>query len=231
MYAGQKRKTMLERRGKSAYLKGQKALAVRMVPRPMRPARNFSGPLPNKVSATLIYCNTVSVNPGAAAWGANVYSANGLFQCDTTGGVGQPRGRDELFELYNHAYVTSSYITVRSCGNGTDTLLWGVAVRDDATAFTDLRDFGEYRNSKMRMIGADPVEQTIVQVCSPHKFLGLKDAYDDSLRNTITAGPTEALFYHVGAVSATAGDPDALRFIVRIVYHVVFTEPKPMSAS
>lgn len=229
----QKRARYDEAKGKSAYLKGQKSMVVRMVPRSVPFARSYRGPLPNKVSTVLKYTNRVSVNAGAGAWAGNVYSANGIFQCDTTAAAGQPRGRDEMFELYNHAYVTASYISVRTVGNDSDALLWGVAVRDDAVAFTDMRDFAEYRNSKFKLVYTTPpaLDQPIRHKCSPHKFLGLKDAFDDSLRNSLTSGPTEAVFYHVGCADLTGSDPGACWFIVSIVYYVTFTEPKPLAAS
>lgn len=218
-------------RGKSAYLKSQKALAVRMVPRPMFSARSFPGPLPNKVSTTLIYNEAFTLNAAAASWIGYVFNANGIFQCNTSTASGQPRGRDEMFELYNHAYVTAAYITVRAMGNATNIFKWGVAVRDDAVAFTTVRDFGEYRNSKMHLMPVTAVEQVITHKCVPHKFLGLRDAFDDSLRNSVAASSTEAVFFHVGCGDAVGGDPAAMTFDVRIIYYVTFTEPKPLAAS
>lgn len=218
-------------KGKSAYLKRQKAMAVRMVPRPMRSARSYNGPLPNQVSAVLIYSESISINAGAAAWGGNVYSANGIFQCDITAGAGQPRGRDELFAMYNHAYVTASYITVRTCGNTINNLTWGIAVRDDAVAFTDFRDFTEYRNSKINMIGVEQNAQVMTHKCVPHKFLGLKTAMEDQLQNTNAANPSEGVYYHVGCCDSAKQDPGPNYFTVRIVYYVTFTEPLPMAAS
>jgi len=169
---------------------------------------------------------------GAGAWGGNVFSANGVFQCDITGAAGQPRGRDELFDLYNHCYVNKAVIEVSTIGNATNYLLWGVAVRDDTTAFTDLRDFAEYRNSKWSLTSASTQEvEKIVQVVEPYKWLGMNDPTDDAIRQDVTANPSEGIFFHVGCVDVGGGDPGACLFMVKITYYCKFCEPFPLAAS
>lgn len=223
-------------KGKSAYLKAAKAMAVHVVPRPMVGAssRVYAGPLPATCKTRLTYQTTLSLNAGAGAWLSNIFAANGIFDPDITGVGHQPRGRDEMTALYNHNYVTAAYITCRYVGeaNG-NVIVWGVAVRDDATPFATVNDFAEYRNSKYKCAKTTITtnEMVITQKVIPHKFLGIKTWDDDALRGTSAANPSEMVYFHVGCADAFGGDPGAASIDVHITYYVTFTEPKPLTQS
>lgn len=220
-------------KGKSAAFKASKAMVVRVVPRPMvgAGARAYSGPLPATLKTRLIYEDVITINPGAGAAGTHVFSANGVYDPDITGVGHQPRGRDEIAALYNHYTVTAAYIQVRACKhNGEE--LWGVAVRDDATGFTTINDFAEYRNSKYMISNTIGVRQELLShKVVPKQFLGKKDTFEDDISALVGANPAEQVYFHVVMGDLYGGDAAATGFEVRISYYVTFSEPKPLAQS
>lgn len=189
-------------------------------------------PLPRRFKTTMRYVETVALNPPTAALATYIFSANGVFDPNITGGGHQPRGWDQIIPMYDHATVIGSKILIqcasRDTGNG---ITCGVALRDSPTAEVGLADYVEQGNCAYKNVAAvgGPVTQVNYGV-APKKFLGL-NAMDDLLRNTVSSNPSEQCYWHVFAGNSGGVDTGIVDVLVTIEYIMVFTEPKDLLAS
>ena len=200
-------------------------------------ASTASGPLATRLKAKLIYSEYVRLNPGLGGLVDDyVFSANGLFDPNITSTGHQPRGFDQLMNLYDHATVIGAKITV-ACSNGDTTggNLVTLSLRDSDTAIATYFDAMEYRYIKKAVLGVEQGTATknISMKCNPNKFLGRGSPLsEDNLRNSISSNPNEQAYFHLSGMPMEAGvDTAAVNCIVRIEYTVIFTEPKQPTQS
>lgn len=193
-------------------------------------------PMPTRFTTRLRYVETYSINPGASGLaGSYVFKANGLYDTNITGTGHQPRGYDQLMAMYDHYVVTGAKITVRMASASTETsnLITGVAIRDGTTTDTDPNDYleGGYNKWAINCAGAQHPTK-IVQKVNIGKWLGRKNVLSDpELKGTISANPTEGVFFHVWASSLELTDPAATWFVAELEFVVTFIEPKDVAQS
>lgn len=201
-----------------------------------RRLRLMKSPMPTKFTTKMRYVEQYSINPGASGLCASyVFSANGLYDPNITSTGHQPRGFDQLIQIYDHYVVTGSKITIRTCAPSTETsnYIIGVALRDGPTTDTDPNDYLEGSYNKWRIVpsGSNGVTK-IVQKASVGKFLGRNNVLSDSqLKGSASGNPTEQCYFHVWASSLELTDPGAIYFVAEVEFILTFIEPKDVAQS
>lgn len=185
-------------------------------------------PLPTTLKAECLYATTVSLNvPSLGALVTNVFSANGLFDPDITNVGHQPRGFDELIQLYDHYVVIGSKITVMACAEqATNPLYFGITLRDQAGVASDPDGVLETPFVSYKLCSPNGPAESVVQQFN-NKYLGYSSPMNVvDLEGNSASNPNEQAFYHLFAYSPSSTDEAAINVSVRIQYQVVFKEPR-----
>lgn len=198
---------------------------------------NVRGPLSNKQLCKFIYSDRISLDPGVAgAPAAHVLSANGIYDPDITGVGHQPRAFDQLMQMYDHAVVIGSKITIWV--NNTDAALGNMLViqlRDGTVVSTTPTDILEYRYSKVKMFSGDQAGLStgvLSMKCNPNGFLGrTKPLSDPELKNSVASNPVEQAFWHLYAFNNSDQDTGRLDLRYKIEYTTILIEPKQLPIS
>nr|AOV86229.1 hypothetical capsid protein [uncultured virus] len=200
----------------------------------------------NSVKTVLRYAQSISLDPKAeqlGATGSNVwqFSANGLYDPDTTGTGHQPMYFDNYAQIFKRYKVDYSTITV-TVVNSQTTVYNGTTVvpsynyrlfilADGTPGITNEYpgDMGEIieeggRNIKWRFVTAS-VNGNLPKLkhgLAPHKLLNVSYKENDLVAQT-NNNPDSACYYYVGITSADGNtDPPAVYLYVQIKYHVTF---------
>lgn len=208
-------------------------------------------PMPKHARAKLIYADTIQLSPGIGSWGVHVFSANGLFDPDITGGGHQPIGFDQFIALYNHYTVVSSRCTVfpstavtanvnpsrlllALTANGTTTSSWTGSGDDLVESVGMIQRNRQIHLGRMEMAGYGREPAKLIGRFDPANFFGVaKETIVGSAlyRGNVGANPTEQAFFEVVATSIAGNTPGTATISVLLEYDVVFTEPKPIGPS
>lgn len=202
--------------------------------------RGFSlvrAPLQRKLFTKMIYQDSFALDTGAGTVGSVIYSANNLYDPDVSGVGHQPRGFDELMNLYSHFVVVGSKITVTVLHEGGSVNLSsacsGVSLQADSTPLSTLNDYLE--SSYVRFTHNSDYSQkpsTISYKCNPNKFLGRsKPLSDPDLKGSASGSPIEQAYFHVFQAGLAGSNPGNCHYNVRIEYLVCLIEPKNPSQS
>lgn len=190
---------------------------------------NAMGPLRTKLRSRFVYEERITL--GSAVFDDFIFSANGVYDPNISGGGHQPRGFDQVMALYDHATVIGSKMTATFINTSSSTTaVVGILVGDNTTAFTQPSDVNEYRNSKVRCLstlGSGAERSTIVQKVNPSKFLSIsKPLSAASLKNSAGANCAEDVLYHICAYNVQGASMGTIEVLVRIEYDCILTEPK-----
>lgn len=194
-------------------------------------------PLLTSQIATLRYSTVFNLNPvtGGIVVG-HVFSANGLFDPDITGAGHQPRGFDQLMQLFDHYTVLGSKITCDFMW-GSDTsakepIMIGINVNDDVgienTNNYDYLEDGYTQYSMLGLTRTEPIR--ISNQVNPLRFLG-KTAADAECKGAAASNPTEQVLFHVFAAPMSSSDIEPVFVNVVLEYNVKLTEPRLAPAS
>ncbi len=194
---------------------------------------------PNKHLVKLRYSQTLSLNASAGLATANVFSANGLYDPDTTGVGHQPIGFDEWMGLYNHYTVIFSSCKADFFSSGgtavTDSAFVGIGLRAGTTINTSIDDVMELPHTRKNRLtnhyggGSAGVHNS----ANISRFLGIRNLLSSSIaRGSVSTQPAEQAFWHliVSPISGTA-DPAAITCRMSITYIAVLTEPVDLLGS
>ncbi len=219
---------------KRRYKKRRKSYKRKRYPTPS----SAMGPLQNTVKTKLIYAENFTLDPGVVGVpDTHIFSANGVYDPDITGGGHQPRGLDQMFALYDHCTVIAAKVSLwASNTDQANANMIGVALRDNNTVFAGPLDFLEYRYIKMAPLAVEGGGQNVRQLtlaCNPNKFLGRsKPMADPDLKNFVTTNPTEQCYFHVICWPMSGNtDSSPIQVNIRIEYTAVFHEPIDVSIS
>jgi len=192
---------------------------------------------------SLPFCNLIQLDPGAGTASQQIYRANSVFDPNyTSGAVGhpnhQPRGRDEMFTLYNKATVMGHKITVTACNDGNaGAVILALSYNQNYSAKLDILDIVEKDEVNYTVLGpknAQPLK-TINRNFSTTKFFDKKDLVDEEdFTETSTTGPalnsTAYCHLHCAALDYST-DSSAVSALVRIDYLVMFHDPIELDKS
>jgi hypothetical protein len=198
-----------------------------------RRKRGMKTLLGNKLFCKLRLFDITEINPGVGLVANHVYSCNGLFAPNITGGALQPRGFDQIAPMFDHYTVVGAKIRVLfSTASGNGPLICGVHLKDTSSTSTSLLNAMESRSVKSRVLTLEkPVVITFKINLS--KFLGRPSILsEDNCRGDISSNPAEQAYFHVFASSADAGtDGGVVNMQVTIDFIVAWTEPHQPTAS
>jgi len=217
-----------------------KAVAVstienNVIPSLRTPSRSF-GPLRNKQKCTLVYTDTFSLDASGTP-SSRIYAMNGLFKPNVGPNAHQPRGFDEMMDLYQSAIVIGARATVTYANTSTAAAQnLTLSIRDTETAFTNREDIMEYRYIKHAVLGVRDTGSSTGSLdisVNPNKFLGIPSPLSSALvKNTISTQCSNTVCLHINGNAQNSGtDPGPVDCVIRIEYDVILLEPKQPAAS
>lgn len=197
--------------------------------------RRTANLLPARFCTKLRYYYQGSIDPGAAGTvSANVFRANSVYDPDLTGAGNQPRGFDQLMNLYENFQVIGSKVVCRYASRNASTydVVAGISLRSNSSAETQLVNYVEQKNCKSKMLasGASAAPCTIAMSYKPKKIFGTRALSQDYV-GTASSDPTNCCYFHIFAAPIQSVDSDAIDFYLTIEYIVVFTRPADVTQS
>lgn len=201
--------------------------------RPLFPKSVF----PYEKWATLKYCEGyVTINPGAGACTAYVFSANSPYDPNVTGVGHQPTGFDQYMGMYNKFVVYASKIKVTGFNLDTETadVIAGVAIFDDAATVVTTERYMEQALTDWRVIPAGAGASTVSfnTAWNATAFSGTIVGTNDLLHGSSSASPSKQWYYHVfGGATNTTDDPGTIKYSVEIEYRIKFFDPRTVGLS
>lgn len=217
----------------------RKAVAARRTRIFPQQSRGKWAPYAKSQVVSLHYTDLINVDAGASGViGDYVFSCNGLFDPDSTGGGHQPYGFDQIAAQYGKYVVKSSRIKVW-CWNdaASDPVILMVQVRPTST--TQDGNAPAYQGEQPGIVktvlspkGADDLK-FLTHSYNAASFHGVKDVTDNTdLTAAVTANPTEGAFYHVMVGSLIpASNLGPKYMLVDIEYVAEFKEPLILAQS
>jgi len=183
----------------------------------------------------LVYSDTVSLTGATGVIESHQYRLNSAFDPDYTSAGHQPLAYDQWSAFYNHYVVMGCTweVSVIS-GNTQSMILTSAYVSDDETIpsfCTSLQELGGDVQASNVYLGSSPI--THVGSVTTAEFFNRDPkaiASDPNLRATVSGNPTEVLFLSLSCQSPSSTS-HTTEFLVRLVYDVVFMEPKDLGNS
>lgn len=203
--------------------------------------RRLRTPLPQKLLVKMKYYDTFQINPSAGGIGSYIFSANGMYDPNITGGGHQPRGFDQLMTMYDHYTVIASRIAIQPLEFTSVGLCQiALALQDGATAFSiGASSIGdnvcEYRDVVFKnypmVNGAGILLSNQLPVLK--KRFGIKKFFHASKPLTAaqwegdkSSNPLEQAYYGIYYWSESVADPPNMTFKTVITYTAVLHEPQ-----
>lgn len=184
----------------------------------------------------MLYEANVFLDAGAGTAATHVFSANGCYDPDITGIGHQPRGFDELMNLYDHYVVTGAKmsVTFQNADPGVAAIC-GIKINDAATTLTTANDYIETGNCNFKhaSISGSGGLCTVTKALNIGHFLGDRDVLTDSqCKGSPAMNPVEQCYFHVWCASIDgASDLAQVKAHVSIEYACTLNEPTKTAQS
>jgi len=176
---------------------------------------------------------TLNFTALTASVGRYVFTANGLFDPNITGGALAPAGFSQLMLSYNHYLVTHARITVLFTNNSTTPTMVGIAMDGDSTGTSDPSNLLELPKEQLVALNGaslDGSQKTITLSVNTAKYYGTDIMADPTFRGDVASNPTEQVYFHCVCFSVKGGTCDVF-MQVKIDYTAKFFEPRELSPS
>lgn len=209
--------------------------------RPRRRRRKFGFGkqiLGNSHSCKLRYQQDVTVTPSSNGQpdghALEIFSANGLYNTRIGSSADhQPRGFDQLMEMYHHYTVVGSICKVKYAPDSLGAPAHcGISVCAAGARLTDLNTYLEKKNTIDKILVPPGRYVTVNKGCSLKKFLRVPGLLTNpECQGNINANPTEEVYYHIymGPLAPVATGTANLSIVIE--YAVVFSEPQAVAQS
>lgn len=195
-----------------------------------------------KQMVTMRYSSAFTLDPTLGGiTDVHVFSANGMFDPDISGTGHQPRGFDQYMPLFDHYVVTSAVMRAdfswpTTTGTIREPLVVGIGLNDDTGGhLSNSYDYQENAYTKYKLLGPGATGSdtlTVYNSVIPSKFLGRSGALNDpQLKGSVSANPTEQVFFDVFASPLTGNNVDSIFATIQITYTCYLIEPRLPSAS
>lgn len=232
-----------KRRTRNRAYKKRRSFKRRRVRR-VKKAIGVSNVLPgfpgNKI-VKLRYGDQFVANPGGSIW-SNTFRCNSIFDPDYTNVGHQPLGHDQWQLFYNHYVVLGAKIWVKACRSiGGDTAAPAsyitLQLHDTSSFISPSTDFNKMLENglvKYKLWTPSFGSTSMSMGYSPKKFFNVKDMRDNVTRlgAAFGANPVEDAYWTVTYNPLdNLQTAQAVRFIIRIDYIVMFGEPKDLAIS
>lgn len=202
-----------------------------------RISRNLGGTLglfgSPTVKRTLKYVENITMSSTTGSIFHQLFSANGLYDPNTTGTGHQPIFFDQIMPYFNHYSVVGSKISVvlthRVSTMSTDaTVAVGLALRGTVATHASYQLYMENGQERHVMMPPDPsVRNHLSMGFAAKKYFGKKYVVDNyDLKGTASNNPAEGAFFHIYIDPMTGTDSPVINALVSITYHAIFSEPK-----
>lgn len=197
-----------------------------------------ASPLPKVFKFKTKYVETqVDLNAGVGGlMVSHLFSCNGLFDPNITGGGHQPLGFDQLMPMYDHYRVIGSRI--RATFSNHDTTypqIVGIHIQDNTVisegSVDPLIENGMTRWTKLATEGSGGSVKTISQNFSTKAFFSSASSASDKYVGTIVSNPTEQAYFRLFAQPDHGNDTSTVRVTVEIEYIALLTEPRNLTQS
>lgn len=207
-------------------------------PKKYRDTRYKKKPIPhmlgNKIVTRLRYAieEGVTITSTLGGYSELVYSLTNMYDPRVAIGGHQPRGFDQLMELFDHYLIIGAkakigFISTNEAATQQPATCF-VAMVDDSAAISGRLAAVESRYSKQRYLTQDNREQTMVMNFSSKKFFarGKGLLNDKQLMGSIGSAPAENCFLHVGLQCHNTGATVVASILGYIDFICVLSEPK-----
>lgn len=197
---------------------------------------SLKSPLPNTFKTTLRYNEITKL----AATGANtdkyILRTNSLFDPDYSFGGHQPRGFDQIMQMYGRYTVIGAKLTATFANNMTTPGIVGIVERGDPTALTYLEYIEGCQRVQYKQVGSVSGGNntvTMIEKHSPKRFFAKANVMDvDNLKGTVSSNPTTPCYWHMFYYDmGQAINSNAVFITYQIEFIVVFTEPVVAASS
>ncbi len=180
---------------------------------------------------------TVGLTPPGVLTAQNIFTANGMFDPDISGGTHKPRGFDQLLALYDHYVVIASSIQVTFCNtDSAQFVACGIAVTDSTASPGTIVAYMEspdcvYEILAPHLSGSDM--KTVRRGISPPKWLGSGKSplSNDLIQGSTIANPLEQAYYQIWVGSIDGFASSVVHCVVEINYTAILKEPQNPGAS
>jgi len=166
--------------------------------------------------------------------GTYVFSANGCFDPNITGGALAPAGFSQLISLYEHYTVYQSRISVIFTSNSSQPAMCGISLEPDVTGSTDANNMLELpytQTVQLEPAGVYGSSKTLSMTCNLSKYFGENVLKATSIyRGDAVSNPTEQAYYHLKCFGVKGGSAEVF-ITVKIEYSAMFTEPRELLPS
>lgn len=177
---------------------------------------------------------SLNFTAATASVGSYVFTANGLYDPNITGGSLSPAGFAQLIGSYEHYTVSHAKITVVFTNNGTTPAMVGIALEPDVSGSTDVNNMLELPYEQLIQLEpstAYGASKTLSMSVNLSKYFGENVLRTTNLyRGDAVSNPTEQAYFHCKAFAVKGGTAD-IYITVKIEYTAVFTEPRELSPS
>lgn len=177
---------------------------------------------------------SLNFTAAVATVGTYVFTANGLFDPNITGGALFPAGFAQLIGSYQHYIVSASRITVIFTNNSTTPAMVGIALEPDASGSTDVANMLELPFEQMVQLEPSTAygsSKTLSMSVNLSKYFGENVLSATAIyRGDAASNPTEQAYFHCKGFGLKGGSADIF-MTVKIEYTATFTEPRELSPS
>jgi len=183
---------------------------------------------PNSIITKMRYGAYITLTNTSGGRGLNVYSANSIFDPDTTGIGHQPMWRDNYANIYQNYVVLGSKITVTFCAVTENVnQLFGIVADDDSSISNTGEALLEMNNSVSScggptLSGCEPV--TLTSTFCPLRDFGVEVKDDGASATASGSSPAQQQYWGVWAASMDSSSTSTTNIKVEIEYTVKWTE-------
>lgn len=223
---------------KTAYVYVEPAGTITRRPRRLPKAdpipRGLSGFAREQIR-TLHYTDNFSILNTAGGLSEYSFRANSLYDPNYSGTGHQPFGFDQIAAFYNHYDVLSSTIKITMlCPNGgyTASVVTGVYLSDDTSAYSDWRTYSEAKRGTMKIHPPYFAGASVTKSSYDKKIFFSKSADPGETTALVTTNPTEEVLFHVWQQPVDQSSTTAAyQYIAEMTFTVRFFEPKDIVSS
>lgn len=208
-------------------VKSGKPVPVKVVSTKRRRAKKKTL-LGNSFKTQLKYWSYADQTPATGTLQNQINSANGLYDVDITGVGHQPRGFDQLIEMYDHATVVKATCVAKFMIHNNDPPAYCVLrLKDNDTPDTSGTNALESRNVVYGMATSEK-PLTLKLTFNAKQFFGQKDVVGEKdYQNSVSSNPSEQAYFHMSTFNLNSATyTDAINVAYTIYYDAVFTEPR-----
>jgi len=194
--------------------------------------------VPSKTLVNHVYCDTISLNPGAGVGAQHIFRANSIYDPDLTGVLTghQPFLHDQLAAQYKKYKVVSSSISVRfKARSGTNYPTHvGISLTDSSTIVASLPLMMESGLFTWRGLHQDMQYGVRLARNYSHSRWSNRDGHEEHDTGETPNGfnPVHSVYFNITAFSDfVTENPGVIDCSVKIKYKVLWTHPVAIGTS